>query len=670
MGQGSVGAAVQAEFVAPSAGSDVVRIKLPEDIDILTLTTLAVELDAIDVTAILSLDGTDFVLKPLKPFAAGIHQVRLLDITNAENPVELGSWIFEIHGGSSSNAGALADLPDETELSRAEAMLTSGSIRFDSLTETSLRLAERNITNAPDKGILSGAGDFNANLEVGKLQLQSRANYFLQTDNDKSLTGNALDLGEYELSLNYSGEDLALGATLGHHDIGVQSLTMSGFYRRGASVQIGDAAGHVRAKAFSLGTESIAGGENFSGLNNGDERISGGSLTVQPFSLEPGALKITGIFYDGKGAGIGDGIMVTEPVAEGRGWSAIVEKSFADQRIVARGEYAHSIYDQDGDAGSAPTKDSDAISISLDLRPFASPPIWLGDTADISLGVSYNRLGTYFQSLANAGVAADREAYALYGSMNWGKSSSNLQYIYETNNVDGLEAVATDYLHNLSFSTNYAMEPFEGAMSWLGTPSVYLSGFVADAGRLDTPSGYLGPGTNNLTKSLTLGGNTSVGNWSWGVSHTISSYEDFTNTSSDTLNNGTAFNVNWTDFDRFNFGGAIQFNVFEDLDENTSNFGTNIGVDVSAAIIRDILDLNLDYNLNLSAGSGDQPDTHLVNGEIEWTFLQAEPNNPGMALALGGSMESSNGNADSADDETIYQVFLVFRVKAPFAYDY
>ncbi len=659
----------QAGFVAPTSPTAQLKIDLPDDIDILALTTLAVELDAVDITALLTLDGTDFIFSPVVPLTDGVHTVRLINIENPDNPVELNAWEFSIAlvHGVQQNVSAT---PSEAEIAKAEAILTSGNLRADTLTEASYRFAENNLTGAGERAMIAGAGDLGADIQSGNLQFRSRGNYFLQTDKDLSLTGNTLDLGEYELNLDYYGDDISAGASLGHHDIGAQSLIMNGFYRRGASLRLGDAAGHVQAKAFSFGTESLSGGENITGLNDTDERIVGGSLSVQPFSTEPGSLKLTGIFYDGKGAGVGDGIMTTDPVADGRGWGVVAEKSFADQRVSLRGEYAHSTYDQDGSAGTAPTEDSDAVSVSLNLRPFTEAPVWLGDAVDISLGASYDRLGTYFQSIANAGIAADREAYTVHGALNWGKASNNFQYVYETNNVDDLEAVATDYLHNLSFSTNYTLDPIEGDFDWLGTPNLYVSGFIADAGRKDTPTGYLGPGTNNLTKSVTLGGNTSYGNWSWGVSHTVSSYEDFTNTSNDTLNNGTAFNINWTDFDRYSVGGAVQFNVFEDLDEKTSNYGTNITMDMSAEILEDVLNLNVDYNLNLSAGSGDQPDTHLVNGEVEWTFLKPEPNNPGVAVALGGSMESSNGNADSADDETVYQVFLVFRVKAPFVYDY
>lgn len=668
----SVAAEWAATFLAPNSATGILEIKLPDNLDILSLTTLAVEIDDVDVTSLLDLNGTDFVYTPAQPFSPGEHQIRLISVADPSAPEEKGAWSFVISGASnvSSENSETESAPTESEIAAAEQAMTRGSFRVDTLTEFSYRFADKNISNQPDRAILGGAGDMSGEVESGNWRMSTRGNYLLQTDNDLSMTGNALDLGEYDITLDYSGETVKGGMTLGHHDIGQQSLIMNGFYRRGASLNLGSANSRIEGTGFAFGTESLTGGDNFTGLNSETERLVGGTVSVRPFSSDPDGLKVTGIYYDGKGSGIGDGIMITDPVAEGRGWGAIVEKAFGDQRVSLKGQYAQSWYDQDGDEGTAPEEDSQAMAFSIDARPFDVAPIWFGQSADLRVGAQYEQVGTYFQSLANNGLAGDRDAYTAYGNLYWGAFSSNLQYVYETNNVDDLETVPTDSLQNLSLGLNYTFDPQTGSLDWLGTPNMYLSGFIAEMGRVDTPAGYLGPDTDNITTSLTLGGNTSYGNWSWGLSHTLSTYADRTGESSDTINNGTGINLNWTDYDRFSIGGGAQLNVFEDRDTNKISYGTNFYTDISAEIMKDTLNLNMDYNLNLAAGSDDLPDTHLLNGEVEWTFLQSEPNVPGVALAVGGSMESTNGNTDSSEDQTAYQVFFVIRVKAPFAYDY
>ena len=56
-----------ANFIPPSGPEAPLRIDLPSDLDIMTLTTLGVELDGTDITAMLSLDGEDF------SFVSGLH---------------------------------------------------------------------------------------------------------------------------------------------------------------------------------------------------------------------------------------------------------------------------------------------------------------------------------------------------------------------------------------------------------------------------------------------------------------------------------------------------------------------------------------------------------------------------------------------------------------------
>lgn len=91
---------------------------------------------------------------------------------------------------------------------------------------------------------------------------------------------------------------------------------------------------------------------------------------------------------------------------------------------------------------------------------------------------------------------------------------------------------------------------------------------------------------------------------------------------------------------------------------------------MDAILIEDKLDINFDYNMNLASGSGDIPDRHIVNSEVEYTVTPPSRNRPGMAFAVRGSMEDTHGSANNIQDETSYQVFTVLRIKAPFGFDF
>ena len=99
-----------AKFDAPAGPNAAMRIDLPDDLDIMTLTTLGVELDGIDITALLSLDGTDFIYQPVEPLSNGEHIIRLVHLNNDGSVTNKGSWRFNIGEGSTlSSPGTMPD---------------------------------------------------------------------------------------------------------------------------------------------------------------------------------------------------------------------------------------------------------------------------------------------------------------------------------------------------------------------------------------------------------------------------------------------------------------------------------------------------------------------------------------------------------------------------------
>lgn len=290
--------------------------------------------------------------------------------------------------------------------------------------------------------------------------------------------------------------------------------------------------------------------------------------------------------------------------------------------------------------------------------------------ADIVLGARYDRIDTFYQSIANEGLARDRDAVLLYSNLYWGALTGNLKFLHQTNNVDDLNYAPTDRLRNASFSLSYNFNSQIGAKSWLGTPYINVSGFIANLDRKDTPIGYTGVDTNSASNSYTLGGGSNYETWYWTASHTFSEFEDDTNVASDTENNFTSLGAGWRVNKRLNFETAISYGDFHDKDKSTSSYDTTINLGIDAILIQDKLDVNFDYNVNLYNGYNDIPNTHIVNSELEYTFFQPAQNHPGIALAIRGAMEDTHDNNNQQSDEKDYQVFIILRVTAPFGYGY
>lgn len=85
-----------ASFKAPTSNQAALLIDLPNELDIATLTTLAVELDGIDITALLSLQGRDLIYTPVKPLFIGSHSIRLLVFQRDGSSHEKAKWSFNI----------------------------------------------------------------------------------------------------------------------------------------------------------------------------------------------------------------------------------------------------------------------------------------------------------------------------------------------------------------------------------------------------------------------------------------------------------------------------------------------------------------------------------------------------------------------------------------------
>ncbi len=660
-----------ADFTPPKTSDAKILIDLPDDLDVITLTQLGVELDGIDITSLLSLDGVDFIYKPLQALEGNEHTLKLVTLNPDGTSEVRQQWTFTIADDGTGSAGNVSDLNESTpEIEMAERLLRSAYFRADTLTEFSRRVVQQNIGHATNRSTLSGSGDINTGFAAGKWTVDGHANYLVQSDVDFAQTERTIDLGEYDVNADYQGDTVVGDFSLGHHDTGLETLLVSDFYRRGVSARLGTSDSRVEAQGFAFGTESVSGAADLTGLNSTENRLKGVSLAVKPFSTDVDALKLTGTYYDGLGEGSGIGLSDLDSAASGSGWGVGLEKSFGQNRTRLKAQYAHALFDQDGDNGDAPKDSSDAVSFLIEHGLFEEAPIVWDDALDIDVGFGYDRVDTFFESLANPGLVSDRDAYSAYTNLYWGALSANLYTLHETNNVDDLANVPTDRLESIDFGLNYAFDQQTGSTEWLGTPYIFMNSYLASLGRVKTPVGYDGGDTDNLSSSITLGGGANYDDWYWSASHSYSRFDDYTNVSSDTVNNLTGFNVGWIVSDRLDVNGGTQFGVFEDLDTDKNSFSTNLYLGATAELVPDKVDLNIDYNLNLANGSGDSSDSHIVNSEVEWTFLQPRTNRPGLALALRGSMEEFNGNTDSAQNETEYQAYMVLRVKAPFSLSY
>ncbi|MEP3244429.1 MAG: hypothetical protein ABJN40_20030 [Sneathiella sp.] len=657
-----------AEFktVSDRNGKTPIEILVSSDLWKTKNGEIAVEIDNVDVTSLIRIGADVVTYTPAEPFEAGLHDVRLYEVTESGDYIEQGYWQFEIAGtaGIASDEGA-SDQQDEGSQAVIEASA-------DNSIEISQRLFDKNISSTPDDTTFSGAGSGSLNIAKGNWTFSSSGNYFIESEEDLTVDGNKIDLGEYTMKLQYSGSDFNTAATFGHHDIGMESLAMSSFNRRGISVSAGTSGERLKITGFSLSSDSLAGANNFSGQKEETGYVSGGALVGRPIWQGDSKIELTGLYFTSEGGeadfGAGGGL-VTDGAPRGQGGAFIADSYWYQDRLRLRGEYAFSNMDLDG-AGALDKDfaDAEAFDISYILLQddgTSETPL------SLTVGGKWERVDTFFYSLANQGLNVDRNSYSSFANMYWGALSLNAVAGYETNNADDLADVATDRVITANIDGNYSFtidREHPDDMAWLGTPFIGFGVSYVDADRKDTPVGYLGDDTDNATLTYYANVGSSYERWNWQLSYNKSTFSDETDISSDTADETIDLSAYWTVSDALNLSAGTQFNRYIQKDDGERSYNVTGNMGVQAILVPDTLTTNWNYNMNLSSGSGDIPDKHILSGEMEWTFLPAEVNKPGVALAFRGAMEKEYGNSDSSIDDTSYEGFIVLRLKAPLAY--
>ncbi|MEX0615525.1 MAG: hypothetical protein WD177_06415, partial [Methylophaga sp.] len=551
----------QAELITEPGSGHLLLIDLPAELDIQTLTRLGVELDGIDITAAMGYEEGDFTYTPLQTLPPGLHTLKLVVLNADGSAVEKQQWQFETGQEPLAASDGSAE-PSAAQLDAAEGWLRSGRFDSNNSVEISQRLADHNINTSTRRFIMSGAGTSSGQLNGEDWQINARSNYFLQSEQDLSLTGNSLDIGEYQISARRDAEWGKTNIRLGDQSMGLNSALLSPYQRRGASLHVEDVNERISTRAFAFRPDAVIGADHFTGLSEPDSRIEGFAASVKPFSSDADALKLTSVYYDGKGSPTGFGISSNDVSAEGSGWALALDKGFFDGKLTVSGEYARASYDGDGDIGELEQEKSEAYTFLMESYPFESL-MWGDLPVDLMFGLRYERIDTFFASLANPGLAADRDVTSAYSHLYWNRFSANLHLSHETNNVDDLEGLPTDRLRHANWSGTYAFDQQQGGWSWLGSPYLQLSGFVAKLDRRETPDNYLGVDTDNASKSTTIGGGANYQRGYLNTAYTLSEFEDHAQVSSDTLSRFISAGGGWRPNDRVSVNADIQYGVFE-----------------------------------------------------------------------------------------------------------
>jgi hypothetical protein len=520
--------------------------------------------------------------------------------------------------------------------------------------------------DTPDRHNLTSQFNIQGASQQGAWQLKGRGNGFLNTDARFNPAGNALEVGEYLLSAERTGEDIDTFLRLGHHDIGANNLLMDRFYRRGASAQF-NFSDTATVAGFAQNPAALFGNDDFTGVENAHQRVEGVRTTFRPMA-DKNDVELEATAYRGKGSllstTIGTATATTEtPARDGNGYQLGISSTLLPNYATARAQAAHSNFDPDGSGVVSSTVDDQAGRVALVFTPLGKQVSNDGSLRLWTIETAYQQVGTFFQSLLNPLLEADRETYSVTSTYLHGGTTFDGQVAWVTDNVNDIPVLPDNRSLNAWGQVSHALEtPLSGR------PVLFFGGSASDEDRLDTPNGYAGIGLDRFTGSINGGVALSYDTTSLNLTHTYSAIRDAVDHANNYDSHYTDLTLEFRPNERMTLRPGVQVeNLSQVSTGDSQSYHANLGGDV--ILIPDKLWNNTNLSFLLNEGTSSARNNTMTQTEFTWLLKPAAVNSPGYAVGLAGQYgHMTDPETRLIEDEKEGRIFLRLKIAAPFTF--
>lgn len=606
---------------------DPVRIEVP-GLERLEPERIVLELDDLDVTDVARVEMAAGIvtLVPFEPLAYGEHRLRLAERTDEGRWIERGAWTFEV---------------------RASAHLREATAAADT-NLSGFRLLTRSGPDEPGRRTGSdGSAQLSGTIADGSWRLSAELELLHSSDPlGLPRERGVVDLGDFVLRGSWGPFRFAAG----HQEPVPTSLIAQDLRRRGVSAGVGDPLGRLHVAAFAVRSQEVLGFTGGFGAGRRDDRVEGVTLQARPLHGRPDALVVSATWLDGRSPGeTGEGVGGDDASRpQGRAVDLALESRLMEDRLRLQGEFARTRYHFDGDGTAAPQRD-DAFSArlawtALSDRMLADRP------ATLDLELERQRIGTFFRSIADPALVADRDLLHATASFSWSGWSVQAGRAHETDNVAGLTLLPRVRTGQSTLAIDWTPElpdDPEAGPKWYGQPSLSLNWI--DLGQDVVRAGPQLPlGGFRDTRSLTLSALFSYPEWSWNAGHTIGRETDHTESGDDTKNRLTELGVRFTPAGRSQIGLSVQRSRTRDLGSGTTLSTDTLTLDASHGLAADIdAGVGVSWNRDRSSGAITSSVRTLdVTGTLRWAAVEAERGRPGIVLSLEAQHHRRNDRSE------------------------
>ncbi|MDQ7007457.1 MAG: hypothetical protein Q9Q40_09505 [Acidobacteriota bacterium] len=617
--------------------TDPIRIRVP-GLATLEPDRIMLEIDDFDVTDIAHVDtGSEILsIRPVEALEWGEHRLRLTVRGPDGEFLERGAWSFEIRHsrhlrevGMTAEASAsgfrrvLARDPEDT----GKRSGADGGARFSGAV-------------SDDGWRLSAAGELLYDSDP------------LQLPRERG----SVDLGDFLLRGEFGSWWLAAG----HQDPAAPSLVLQELRRRGVSTGYGDLEGNLYAAAFLVRSQQVTGLTGGFGVGDTGDRVEGLTVRGRPLDGRPEALVLSATWLSGRdpgqtGEGVG-GDTITR--ARGRAASVSLASRLLDDRLQIDAELARTRFDFDGD-GSAEARRDRALSARMGWAALRDHQI-RNRTATLDLGLEHRRIGTFFRSIADPTVVADRDLLRATGAFSWAGWDAQAELSREFDNVNGLPLLPRLRTTQGTLSIGWMAPPpdDEDPAPWYGQPSLTVN-WIRLGQNVVRPGIELPVGDFRETDTLSLSAAFSYPAWHWSAGHTVGSETDYAETSANTENRITELGVQITPGSGASVGISMQRSLTRDRDAGAAWTTDTVVIDLGHTLKAGLhASLGASWNRDRSSNGAASPRTLDLTGMLQWVVQEGGGGRPAILLSLEGQHHRRRDPADLSGSARVYRVYL------------
>lgn len=625
--------------------NEALMIELPANLASSELNSIFIELNGVDITQLVTIQGHNVVFYPSSPYASGSQALRLVRMGKNGKLVEINRWHFTVSG----------EPPAE------QPTTLSGTV--DS-TYSYMPWHSGRDSEHPKNNNFNTQAQFQGATQAEGWQMTARGNAYLNTEDNYNPAGSNIEVGEYLLSAEKATETGSALFRLGNHDVGVDNILMNNFYRRGASAKLDMLGDGVTVTGFSQDPAPRIGNRNIIGVTEDDQRATGVHATARPVAALGNKLELEGTAYTGRGVQSSTGSTGSDvPQSSGNGYQFGLRSMLWENYLSMRLQQAYSQFDFDGPHNVYGAQSDDGQRFSFNLTPLGAQVSSDGRLQLWNVEMAYQKMGAFYESLLSQLEEGDREKYSVGTNYIYGGSTISGEVAWITTNVNDFSDLPTDRALNSWVQASYAPEE-----EWWGRPVFFAGGTFSDEGRQKTPGGYSGFGLDRTTHSVNVGTSLSFNETVGTLNHTFTKQNDNKLEGASYYTHYTDLTLEFKPLEWATLRPGVQMEWLTQTGTGESRSAhASLGADI--VIIPDTLWNYTNYSTLINGGGSSTRSNTNLESEFTWQLKSAEINSPGYALALAGMY----GNLTDPDTNQVMQtkdarVFLRLKVSAPFAY--